>query len=51
MLGRDNNEEEQGFRPRWGQRREEFGNHTPRKDKIWRKFIIPTFNGANDPKA
>jgi len=51
MLRRDNDEEEHGFRPRQGQRREEFGNHTPRRDKMWRKIIIPKFNGANDPKT
>jgi len=51
MLRRDNDEEEHDFRPRQGQRREEFGNHTPRRDKMWKKIIIPKFNGANDPEA
>jgi len=48
---RDNDENEYGFRPRRGQRREEFGNHTLSRDKMWRKIIIPKFNGANDPEA
>ena len=51
MFKRDNDEGEHDFRPRQGQRREEFGNHTPRRDKMWRKIIIPKFNGANDPEA
>ena len=40
MLRRDNDEEEHDFRPRQGQRREEFGNHIPRRDKMWKKIII-----------
>jgi len=51
MLRRDNDEEEHDFRLRQGQRREEFKNHTPRRDKMWKKIIIPKFNGANDPEA
>jgi len=51
MFRRDNDEEEHDFKPRQGQRREKFGNHTPRRDKMWRKIIIPKFNGANDPEA
>jgi len=51
MLRRDNDEDEHGFRPRRGERREKFGNHTPRRDKMWRKIIIPKFNGANDQEA
>jgi len=46
-----NDEAEHVVRPWRGQRREVFGNHTPRRDKMWRKIIIPKFNGANDPEA
>ena len=51
MPRRDNDEEEHGIRPRQGQRRYAFENHTPITNKMWRKIIIPKFNGANDPKA
>jgi len=51
MPQRENDEDEHDFRPRRDQRQEEFGNHTPIRNNMWRKIIIPKFNGVNDPEA